>query len=142
LKKALSLEQIMIQPRKQGIVYFIVVGALAVAIVYLLVYLFAIGSPRAIPVLLYLIGFIAGALFVYFAIRPAWARSAPTGRVFQGVVRALVAILGLVVSAVLPELLGGSHTISGSFARGLGFGIGLMALLTLLLPASSWRRNR
>ncbi len=142
MKKALSLEQIVIQHRKQGTVYSIVVGSLAVAIISLLVYLFATGSPRAVPMLLYLIGFIVVAFFVYFAIHPAWARSAPTGSMFQGVVLALVAILGLVVYAVLTELLDGSHTISGSFARGLGFGVGIAALLTLFLPASSWRRNR
>ena len=57
MKKALSLEQIMIQPRKQGIVYFIVVGALGVALVSLLVYLFAISSSRAVLLLFYLLGF-------------------------------------------------------------------------------------
>ena len=57
MKKTLSLEQIMLQPRRQGIVYSVVVGGLAVAIVSLLVYLFAISSSRAVPLLFYLLGF-------------------------------------------------------------------------------------
>lgn len=125
--------------RKKAILYFVVVGGLLTASSSLLVHLFAIGSPQAVPLLLYVPGAIVGALFVYPATRPVAPGRTLVGRLVW--VGALVAVFVSGFVIYLGATMLGYDTASGGFVRGLGSGVGLTALMRLIYPYS-WMRGQ
>ena len=128
----------MIQPGKRRIVGFVVVSVATVAIVASFAYAFSTDSPLVLPLLLYLIGSILGVFPVYFALRSIRSRRTLAGRLVWGVGLIAVAVLGFAISVELSRMFGELDTALGGFVRG----IGLSALLGLLLPLNPSPRNR
>ena len=128
----------MIDRRKQRIVSIVVAATLVPAIVAFLIYLFATGSPDAWPLLLNLVGLVAGAALVHLLDRAL--RACPSVRRWiRGIVLAVACVAGLALQSALPF----DGTASEASLKGLGAGATLTAFLALfrvLLPPESSMR--
>ena len=132
----------MANRRKQRIVSVVVVATLVPAMAAFLIYLFATGSPHALPLLLNMVGFFAGVVLVYLVDHALQTRLS-VGQWIRGVALAVICVAGFVIQAALP-FDGASFE---AFMKGLASSASITAFLTLffgvlLPPESSVREGR
>lgn len=129
-----------VNPRKQRIVGIVTAAVLAPMIAAFFAYLFATGSPEAIPLLSLSVGVLMGYFAVYVAVLRAGRGASLAGRVVRGAALGAVCAAGFALSAALPF----DGTAAELFLKGLAHGAGLVAFLSLffgvLLPPnpSGW----
>jgi Na+-transporting NADH:ubiquinone oxidoreductase subunit NqrD len=126
----------VVSQRKQRLVSIVLAAVFVPAVVGFFVYLFATGSPDAVPLLLSTVGLAAGYFVVYLAARYFGRGNSTTGRLVRGILLAALCVGGLALNMGLPF----DGTSLGSLLKGLGYGVGLSAFLSfvfvLLLPPS------
>ena len=114
----------------------VVVAVFLVAALALFAYLFAGGSPDALPLLLGVTGSVAGCLSVFFSARFFGRGNSLVGRLARGAALAAACVAGSAVNAAIPF----DGTAPELLAKGLGFGAAMASFLSLvfglLLPPS------
>ena len=116
----------MISPRRAKIVNLatgIVGGALVASG---LAYLFASDSPSAVPLLCHVLGNLLGILLVYFTTRAVEPR-ALAGRLMLGGMLVAACLCGYAMYKAFPYV----GTVSESFVKGLGLGLGFSAFVAV-----------
>jgi hypothetical protein len=129
--------------RKQRIVSVILTAIFVPAITALFVYLFATGSPDAVPLLLVMVGSVAGVVLVYLVDRVLRTRSTSAGRWVRGIALVGMCVAGFAVNAATPF----DSTLFQTFVKGFGFGSFSTAFLVLMIgvllpPEPSTRAGR
>jgi hypothetical protein len=131
----------LVSRKKQRIASLVTTTVFVPAVISFFAYLFATGSPDAVPLLLGVVGSVAGSLAVYLLARCFGSGSSAAGRAARGVTLAVLCLAGLAANAALP--FDGAHL--EYLLEVLGYGVGLagfLGLFLLLLPPndSGWVR--
>lgn len=119
-----------------------VVALFVPAMLAFFAYLFATGSPDAVPLLLGAAGAASGYLAVHLAVRRVGGGSSTPGRIARGVVLAALCAGGLAANAGLSFYGAALEALLKGICYGLGLAASLGLFLVVLLPPddSGWVR--